>query len=107
MIQYTINPVRFEINPSSQLTDVVYNVFFELTGTDGDNVHTLNLSVIHLSEPNEADFVPFSELTKEVVVGWINAQMPTEKMNDYKQYIAEQIAIQQNIGAIRRDPPWI
>jgi hypothetical protein len=88
-------------------TDVVFTVHWRLNGTDEEN---------HIGEVygsvgvtyNEGDpFVPFNELTKEIVQGWVETAMGTETVDAYKQNITNQIQEQITPSQINLTPPWV
>tara|TARA_S200000501_G_C20821782_1_gene743180 strand:+ start:848 stop:1198 length:351 start_codon:yes stop_codon:yes gene_type:complete len=52
------------------LTDVVYDVEWTLTATEGSDVVTLN-GATSLASPDSSSFTGFNSLTNDIVKGWI------------------------------------
>ena len=52
------------------LTDVVYDVEWTLTATEGSDMVTLNGST-SIAPPSTSNFTPFNSLTNDIVKGWI------------------------------------
>jgi len=51
-------------------TDVVFTVHWQCTGTDG--TYTAQVySTCAIPTPEPADFVPYDQLTQDMVLGWI------------------------------------
>ena len=74
---------------SAELTDVVIGTRWECTGTDQDgNSGTFNgATPFNLAEAGGENFVPFDQLTEEIVLGWIQAVV----VDGYKDHIDSQI----------------
>lgn len=74
---------------SAELTDVVIGTRWECTGTDQDgNSGTFNgATPFNLAEAGGENFVPFDQLTEEIVLGWIQAVV----VGGYKDHIDGQI----------------
>tara|TARA_A100001515_G_scaffold43675_1_gene34408 strand:+ start:429 stop:779 length:351 start_codon:yes stop_codon:yes gene_type:complete len=52
------------------LTDVVYDVEWTLTATEGSDMVTLSGST-SIAPPSKSNFTPFNSLTNDIVKGWI------------------------------------
>jgi len=52
------------------LTDVVYDVEWTLTATEGSDIVTLN-GATQIAPPSTSNFTPFNSLTNDIVKGWI------------------------------------
>ena len=52
------------------LTDVVYDVEWTLTATEGSDMVTLN-GATQIAPPSTSNFTPFNLLTNDIVKGWI------------------------------------
>jgi hypothetical protein len=68
--------------------DYVVNVLFTVTGTDGTNTASIDGNCQFTSD-QEAVFIPYDELTEEIVIGWINAN--TDNQANYYANIDGQI----------------
>jgi len=62
------------------LQDVVYNVHWRYSAVNENGVMALLYGVQFVSPPTEEDFTPYDELTKEQVVGWLEASMDVPAM---------------------------
>ena len=79
----------------SELSDVVYNVHWRLTGTDESSevsatiIGTQNISLETL---DSSSFVTFEDLTHEDIIGWIALEMGEERIEELKVSVDSQIA---------------
>ena len=56
------------------LTDVVFSVNYNVTGTDGTNTATLSRSQLVTYDPGET-FIPYANLTNDIVIGWVQSAL--------------------------------
>ena len=91
MATYDWNCKKVDIHPQEEgKTNVVYNVHWVVTGVDGDYSATnIGTQVVPLSEGG--DFIPFEDLTNEIVVGWTKEAMGEETVASIETSIANQI----------------
>jgi len=68
--------------------DYVVNVLFTVTGTDGTNTASIDGNCQFTSD-QESVFIPYDELTEEIVIGWINDN--TDNQANYYANIDGQI----------------
>ena len=85
--------------------DVVFTVHWSITATEDEYVGYSYGSVGLTLDP-EATFVPFAELTKEQVVGWVHAALGEEQVVAIETSVANQIAVQQNPPVVTPPLPW-
>lgn len=79
----------------SELTDVVYNVHWRLTGTDETGEHSatvIGTQVISVETLDASSFVAFESLTEADVIGWVEAEMGEERIAELKVSVDSQIA---------------
>jgi hypothetical protein len=77
------------------LTDVVYNVHWIVTGTD-DSVPPVQATVYGTQMLNTSDitnFIPFDQLTNEEVVAWTQSAMGPEQVASIEANIVSQIEL--------------
>jgi len=100
MITYDWNCKTVDVHPQEEgETDVVYNVHWIVTGTKEDySVTSIGTQVVPLDP--ETPFIPFDELTNEVVVGWTKNAMGEEQVQSIEDNIASQIAELENPTSI-------
>lgn len=76
-------------------TDVVTQAFYTVTGDDGEG-HSASFTSF---QPTPLDpsvpFIPYADLTPEIVIGWVQAGLGPEKIASIEESIS--IRIQQQI----------
>ena len=76
-----------------ELTDVVYNVHWRLTGIEGEHsatvIGTQNLTVENIQPEG---FITFESLTHEQVVAWVEEAMGEERVDELKASVSAQVA---------------
>jgi hypothetical protein len=81
---------------------------YSMTDTDqaGKNYYADTYSVASYTQDPEAEsYVPYEELTKDIVVGWVTASLGEERMLKIEQSLTDQIAAQKN-PPILTGLPW-
>jgi hypothetical protein len=91
MITYDWNCRTVDVHPQEEgETNVVYNVHWIVTGVDGDYSATnIGTQIVPLSEGDT--FIPFEDLTNEIVVEWTKEAMGEETVASIETSIANQI----------------
>ena len=91
MITYDWNCKTVDVYPvNGDNSDVVYNVHWIVTGTDGDySSNAIGTQIVPLSEGSA--FIPFEDLTNEIVVEWTKEAMGEETVGSIEAGIASQI----------------
>jgi len=89
----------------TELTDVVYNIHWRLTGTEVVDTKTYSATVIGTQTIKAEDidpdtFVPFEDLTNEIATGWCTDAMGEEQVANLETSVANQIAGQINPTSI-------
>jgi hypothetical protein len=83
-------------------SDVVYNVHFKLSAEsdqqddEGNNYKAVIYSTQQLSVDDIGSFIPFADLTNEVVTNWTISALGEDEIEDYKENLDEQIENQIN-----------
>lgn len=86
-----------------EMTDVVFLVHWQLTGTRDEYDKTYSNTIIGtqtLPLP-EGYFIPFEELTTEIVLQWITEEMGQERIDAMYQSIEQNIDEQINPKTIK------
>lgn len=87
-------------------SNFVFQTYWEKTGTDElGNTGTFNGATPFKQDPSQSTFIPFEQLTEEVVIGWIQAVV----VGDYEQHVNGQIAQQIQLKRTpvgTPDLPW-
>ena len=91
MITYDWNCKTVDVHPQEKgETDVVYNVHWIVTGVDGDYSATnIGTQVVPLNEGGT--FIPFEDLTNDVVVEWTKEAMGEEQVTQIEAGVASEI----------------
>ena len=91
MITYDWNCKTVDVHPQEEgETDVVYNVHWIVTGVDGDySASCIGTQVVPLSEGGT--FIPFEDLTNDVVVEWTKEAMGEEQVTQIEASVASEI----------------
>lgn len=86
--------------------DYVVNVLFTVEGTDGEHTASIDGNVQLTANQEQTDFIPYADLTPEIVLGWINEA--TENQANYYANIDGQIESQINPPVIPQNTalPW-
>ena len=99
---YTWNCRTVDVYPTYEsLDDVVYVVHWRLTATSDQNdprgnpytatvYSTKELSLADVS----TDFIPFADLTNEVITGWVETVMGEDKVQEQKDIVDKNITKQ-------------
>ena len=104
MINYTWTFPAFDcIIDEEGLQKVVTTVHWILTGTDEDNISATVYGAQAVGQPNPEAFTPFPDLSEEQVIGWMEATMDTETM---QENLANQINLIKNPVTETLTAPW-
>lgn len=79
------------------LTDVVYNVHWIVTGTS-DTYSSTSIGTQTVTLDESTPFVPFADLTNDIVVGWTKDAMGEEQVASIESGIAD--AIEKEINPV-------
>lgn len=91
MITYDWNCKTVDVHPQEEgETNVVYNVHWVVNGTKEDySVTSIGTQIVTLNP--ETEFIPFDELTNEIIVDWTKEAMGEEQVEAIEGSIASQI----------------
>ena len=100
MITYDWNCKTVDVYPQEEgETNVVYNVHWRVTGVKEDYSAT-NIGTQIVTLNPETEFIPFDELTNEVVAGWTKEAMSEEQVEAIECSIASQIDELENPASV-------
>lgn len=106
MIEYTWNIAQMDAYPEyAGNTEVVFNVHWTLSGSDGVCVGSTYGAQVVTIDP-EATFVPYEELTLQQVIEWVQTAMGPNQVAAVEQKIANQIENQINPPVLYPPLPW-
>ena len=103
MITYDWNCKTVDVHPQEEgETNVVYNVHWIVTGTSdqldpqGNAYSTNNIGTQVVPLDPETPFIPFEDLTNEIVVEWTKEAMGEEQVQAIENSLQAQIAELEN-----------
>ena len=98
MINYDWNCKTVDVRPlESGESDVVYNVHWIVTGTsdklnaEGVYYSVTNIGTQLVSWNPQGEFIPFEDLTNEIVVGWTQSSMEDGQVASIESSISREI----------------
>ena len=96
MITYDWNCKKVDVYLQKKgKTNVVYNVHWIVTGTKKDySVNNIGTQIIKLDP--ETSFIPFDQLTNEIVIDWTKNAIGADKVQTIEDSIASKIAELEN-----------
>ena len=107
MITYDWNCKTVDVHPQEEgETDVVYNVHWIVTGTSdklnskGNPYSSTNIGTQIISLDPETPFIPFEDLTNEIIVEWTQDAMGEEQVTNIESRIASSIELLINPTSI-------
>ena len=96
MNTYTWDCTTVDVYPThDELTDVVYNVHWRLTGTTADGEHSatvIGTEMLNIETIQPEGFIPVADLTNEQVSSWVEEQMGEERVAELKASVDSSIA---------------
>ena len=107
MITYNWNCKTVDVHPQEEgETDVVYNVHWIVEGTSDQldpagtaySSTAIGTQTLHLSEGGT--FIPFEDLTNDVIVGWTKEAMGEEQVSQIEATISSAILYKENPTSI-------
>lgn len=97
---YDWNCKTVDVHPQAEgETNVVYNVHWIVTGTEGEYTASIIGTQIVTVDP-ETPFIPFEDLTNEIVVEWTKEAMGEEQVAQIEATIAAAIEDQINPSSV-------
>ena len=92
MIKYDWNCKTVDAYPQDgAYTDLVYNVHYIVSGIDEAGNAATNIGTQSLDVSDVTEFIPFEDLTNEIVVGWTKSALGEEQVSSIETSIASQI----------------
>ena len=85
--------------------DYVVNVLWTLSGTDGTHNASIGGNTQFAVEAQKPDFVPYADLTPQIVEGWVEASLGEQGMANYEANINGQIESMINPPASPENTP--
>lgn len=99
--KWNVNPMDCVIDEDG-LTNVVQTVHWRLTGTDENNVSSEVYGATSFPTPSQEGFIPFDQLTEDIVVGWLSSVLDVP---DMEKQIADAIYLINNPVIVQLNLP--
>jgi hypothetical protein len=105
MITYTWRINKIHVKPLlNGLTNVIHTVDWDYIGIDeNDNTASIRMPMV-LPEPLEVNFIPYNDITEEMVISWLESISNIEEL---QQDIIDKIEIIKNPPIIELPFPWV
>lgn len=102
---WNFNPLESYPTASGQ-TDVVFLVHWQITAITGSySAGSIGTQTVQYT--SESVFIPFNELTKDIVYGWVTSSMGEEIYNNLTASLIQQIENQINPPILIQQAPWL
>lgn len=99
----------FTIDVSSTELSYVVTIFYSVIGTETTGGETYFSEIVSSAYfdviPNQPNYIPYGELTEEIVLGWVKNQLGADGIASYEDSIAGQIQLQINPPKVPVDSP--
>jgi hypothetical protein len=89
--------------------DVVYIIHWRYGAVDQSTSHSAEvygMQTVAPYNPDSGSFIPYSELTKPIVVGWLTSSMGEARVNELTASLDSQIEAQINPVKLTLAPPF-
>ena len=108
-ITYTWTPTTLIGYPEFQgMTDVVVSAFYTVSAADGKYT-AINQGTQQFALDPEAPFIPYNDLTPEIVIGWIQSALGVYGVFSTYANLDAQIEVQINppVTPVSLPLPWL
>ena len=102
---WNFNPLQSYPTASGQ-TDVVFLIHWQLYGTTGSYQGSV-IGTQPVTYETGSVFIPFEQLTYDIVYNWMTASMGIDQMNNYTASVYQQIENKINPPILTQTPPWL
>jgi hypothetical protein len=102
---WTISALECKVK-DGELDNVIYIVHWRLGASNGlkedEEIKVDTYGGLHLESPTDVDFVPYDQITKEQVIGWLESKLD---VNALKEGLNNQIDVIANpISVVKTEP---
>lgn len=102
---WNFNPLESYPTASGEI-DVVSQIHWQLYATTG-SFSSSNIGVQRVQHNSGSTFIPFNELTKDIVYGWVTSSMGSESIDRMYASLATNIENQINPPILIQQAPWL
>jgi hypothetical protein len=107
MIEYNWNITSLKIlSEYNNMDNCVFQVYycFEGKNTETDMVESVcGDHVFNIAAIDNKNFIPFEDLTQEIVVSWLESSLGKETLDDFKKQIERRMRVIEKVVL----PPWV
>lgn len=101
--QWRINALDSIPSLEDGLTNVISTIHCEKTAESSDGFNARWYGTVSVSAPHPASFIPYEEVTEEMVIGWVEDSPSTAGVDDN---LAAQLEAQRNPPIVTLPLPW-
>jgi hypothetical protein len=97
------------VEQENTLENVVKSIDWKLVASDTHNEKVIDSYVVgntSVSNPDEINFINFSNLTQEQIVTWVEQTIPAEELEIYRNYLAGKLDLQRVVETVSLPFPW-
>lgn len=108
-IQFKWKIFKLEVLPQHEgLTNVIKRACFEVEGRCQETGEASALmGDTTFIDPDETSFVPFFELSEEIVLKWVKASIGTQTVHELEQEVRNNVAEIVKPKLVEMELPWI
>ena len=112
MKNYTWTVEKLLVKDIDEIKDYVVDALFDVSGTEEVNgteySYTLKTNNASFKVSEGSDFIPFEDLTNEIIVSWIKEMLGPQGVADYEAAVAGQIDAKINPPVVPtvKPLPW-
>lgn len=107
MITYTWSFPQFYVYPQAEgVSDVVFVIFYTLTGTDENGVFASLSGSTSVTYKEGEPFTPFNEITESQCIAWTESSLGEQQIAEMQLDINNQIQAQLNPPYVTLPAPW-
>jgi hypothetical protein len=108
--EWQFNPLESYPTASGQ-TDVVFQVHWQCYASTGSHSGSFYIETCVGTVPVTYDtgstFIPFNELTKEIVYSWVENALGVDQIDQIKTNLSNRIDDKINPKILVQSPPWM
>jgi hypothetical protein len=107
MTKYTWTITNLYTQTIEGNSDYVVNAIYEVIGVDGEYTASLS-NIARFSTESVSEFIPYADLTNEIVIGWIQEELGVDGVANLEACIQGQIDSQINppVSPQNTPLPW-
>jgi len=93
-VTFTMDISNAKSTSMNGMNNIIKEVKFSLTGTDGVNTVT-NFFAVTLDNPTTENFIEFENLTRDQILQWVTDKVGEDKINSLKTGITSELRDKQ------------